>query len=90
MMNVIALFDIVVASLIDIKRYRSIILICISPTTSEEQHLLLSVGSVLLKLLLISYFPNSCAFIIFFDRGLADWSIQIVSGFHRHSVSEHC
>lgn len=50
MMNVIALFDIAVASLMDIKRYLSIILIRISPTTSEEQHLLLSIGSVLQKL----------------------------------------
>lgn len=46
-MNVIALFDIAVASLMDIKQYLSIILIRISPTTSEEQHLILSIGSVL-------------------------------------------
>ena len=40
-MNIFAIFDIIVASLMRIKRYL---------TTSEEQHLFLPVGSILQKL----------------------------------------
>lgn len=85
--NIIALFDILVSSLKGIKWNLAILLICISLTLGEFWGLFTWCSIYLRSIDLVywiyisknysfvSYSPNLCPFIIFFDIGLAHWSI---------------